>query len=462
MSVILPPSPLAPLFPHQRAALRFSDGRAASFLAHSPGTGKTRTSYLIRDANVDVETTLIICPSTALGVWVEQAARWSHLDGPLIMVASSDFTLPRGFTGTVLVSYAMLSLHKGLRTYLRSLSWGLLIVDEAHKLKNRESARTHAVYGPDCKNDGIAGSADKVLLLSGTPILATPDELWPHLRAFRPDMIDKCLSYEQFIDRYCVVEERWVNGSYLPRVTSANKHTIAELKAKLPDFLHFADWRKVAKDMPELTWQDWGFDISELAPDVRAKLGIEQVPFMQEIVGMNDDEILSYARTNPYLATYRRMTGMLKSNLVAQTVMEDFEAGLSKVILFAHHRDVINHLATSLRHLGVVTLTGDTPMKERLKIVEAFQRGEPGVFIGQTQAAGEAIALTAAHIVYLVEPDYTPAISYQAVKRAHRQGQVNPVIARVCSLLNSFDQIVARICVRKCETIKLTTGEEVS
>lgn len=450
-------------FEHQKEGMAFANDRPFSYLAHDPGTGKTRTAVMVLDANADADYTLVICPATAVSVWREQANQWS-IFRPLrkvYIVDSADFRPMAIEAGSItIVSYGMISKHTKLVEALKSWNWDVLICDEAHKLKSLKSRRTKAVLGPRCRNTGIAMTCAKVIWLSGTPVLGTPDELWTFLRAFAPTHIRKSLGFDEFQARYCVVEDRWIGENYIPQVVKAKRETMPELRRIIAPFMHFARWQDVQKNMPPLIWQHFPMNLEKIPASFANAEGLV-IDFMKrDGVDLNDpDAVLDWLKSSAHLATYRRMVGLLKANMVAEAVNDDFEGGTGKVLVFAHHIEVIKNLAERLRHLGLVTLTGATPRKDREELVYKFQNDKScGVFLGQTQAAGEIITLTAANLVYLVEPDYTPTTNWQAVKRAHRTGQHHTVIGRVCSLDNSIDAVIGRIITRKCETIEDLTG----
>lgn len=449
-------------FEHQKEGMAFANARAFSYLAHDPGVGKTRTAVMVLDANADADHALVLCPASVVGVWRQQIAQWSiDHTRKVYVVDSAGFDPHQARPGSITVcSYGMLSRHPALVERLARHGYDLLIVDEAHKLKSPSSKRTKAVLGMRCRNTGLASNCAKVIFLSGTPVLNTPDELWTFLRAFAPEAIGKSLGFDEFRDRYCVMEDRWIGDNLLPYVAKAKRETMPELRKILSPLMHFARWQDVQRNMPPLIWQHFPFALEQMP----LEFGEAQrliVDFMKrDGVDMNDPEqVLSWLKSSAHLATYRRMVGLLKAPLVAEAVTDDFEGGVTKVLLFAHHHEVINRLAQSLKHLGLVTITGATSSKDREAAVYRFQNSDQcGVFLGQTQAAGEGITLTKSNLVYLVEPDYTPAVNYQAAKRAHRTGQHHSVQARMCSLDGSLDAAIAAILTRKCETIQAITG----
>lgn len=108
--------------------------------------------------------------------------------------------------------------------------------------------------------------------------------------------------------------------------------------------------------------------------------------------------------------------------------------------------------------VGVV-LTGDTPANERQSVVDRFQ-DDPRVrvFIGQIQAAGTGITLTAASDVVFVESSWVPAENEQAAMRVHRIGQRNACLVRFATLAGSIDERIQRAVMRKTQDITALFG----
>jgi SWI/SNF-related matrix-associated actin-dependent regulator 1 of chromatin subfamily A len=155
------------------------------------------------------------------------------------------------------------------------------------------------------------------------------------------------------------------------------------------------------------------------------------------------------AKIAPHVATLRRVTGLAKAPLVAEWVKDWLEAGGSKIVIFAHHRDVIKHLQDALEDVAVV-LTGDMGVWPRQAAVDAFQTDPVAkVFIGQIQAAGTGITLTAASDVLFAESSWVPAENSQAAMRVHRIGQKNACLVRFATLAGSIDERIQAVVSRK-------------
>jgi hypothetical protein len=101
-----------------------------------------------------------------------------------------------------------------------------------------------------------------------------------------------------------------------------------------------------------------------------------------------------------------------------------------------------------------VELHGGTPIEKRQANVDAFQNDpKVQIFVGQIQAAGVGITLTASAHVIFAELDWVPGNVTQAEDRTHRIGQVNPVLVQHLVLEGSLDAVMAKRIVKKQEVI---------
>jgi SWI/SNF-related matrix-associated actin-dependent regulator 1 of chromatin subfamily A len=136
----------------------------------------------------------------------------------------------------------------------------------------------------------------------------------------------------------------------------------------------------------------------------------------------------------------------------AASFIEDLLESEQKVVVWAHHLDVIQSLADALRAYNPVTLTGETPAAEKQRAVDRFQ-SDPSVrvFLGGITAAGVGITLTAASTEVFVELDWVPGRMAQAEDRCHRIGQASAVLVLHLVLDGSLDQILAETLIEKQE-----------
>jgi SWI/SNF-related matrix-associated actin-dependent regulator 1 of chromatin subfamily A len=125
----------------------------------------------------------------------------------------------------------------------------------------------------------------------------------------------------------------------------------------------------------------------------------------------------------------------------------------NKVVVFAHHHEVIDALHEAFGQSAVV-IDGRVSLDERQKAVDRFQTDKDcQVFIGGIQAAGVGITLTSASTVVFVELDWVPGNVSQAEDRCHRIGQKESVLVQHLVLEGSLDERVVEVIIQKQEVI---------
>lgn len=367
-------------------------------------------------------------------------------------------------------SHNMIAVSPKARALAHAFSPDTVIIDEAHRLRgvsinpNRgryvpvPSKTSQAYYG--LKTDGIGGiieHAERVWPLSGTPKPNNAGEMWAHLHALRPDLITinrKPLSYTGFIERY--TDFSWTE--YGPRFWRNKPETLPELKAILHQFIRRVEG---STKLPPLNWEAVIVDPVAAKETLKALEDLEKSPSVGKLK-MSISELesagtaadfVNWSSSDSQLAELRRVIGEIKAPTIAGIIADELrDNAYPKIVLFAHHHSVIDALYTELLEFNPVVLTGKTSPKRRQEAIDTFQE-DPAVrvFIGQMDACGELITLTAADQVAFVEDSWVPDVVLQCAKRLHRRGQQRTVFARMFSLANSIDEGTTRVRVRKAK-----------
>jgi SNF2 family DNA or RNA helicase len=180
------------LYPYQQRMVAALEG-GATLLAAQPGAGKTAVAieYAKR---IEARSAIVYCPAIAQGVWLTEVAKWWPAAYALLL--SDWIRQPTSISPAFLiVSYDLVVRSTTVRHWLGvrygGLRFDLGICDEAHALKTPTTKRTELLYGPRCAGDGLLARCARVILLTGTPCPnGHPSELWSHLHALRPDLLD--------------------------------------------------------------------------------------------------------------------------------------------------------------------------------------------------------------------------------------------------------------------------------
>jgi len=408
------------LYRYQEEGASFLSMRRHALLADEMGLGKT-VQAIIAAGILGVEKLVVICPAIARSNWRRELEQWNY-SGEAIIESYDKSIRP--------------SFEHAVRTYVPDL----MILDEAHYLKNPKSQRTRTLYGKGCKGNGLIRYAKRVWLLSGTPMPNNASELWPMMHA----VFGLRLNWWNYIRRYC----RYEITSFGLKI-SGNRN-VEELKEILKPHVLRRRQEQVLDDLPAMTWETVTIDPEDASrkPDETAEaLSVRQA--------INSGCELPSTIQNPVLATLRREVGLAKAAPAAKLVKDELQRmEYQKIFIVAYHREVIRSLAESLKDFGAVIVTGGTPSGKRQVLIDRFQN-DPRcrVFIGQITAAGTAVTLTATNQVLFAETSWSPGDLVQAAKRCHRIGQRRPVFVRILALSDSLDEAVSRVLAGKARMI---------
>lgn len=444
------------LMPFQEHGARQLAASSRLMLAWDPGTGKTPTAVRACD-KVKARRVLVFCPPIATTVWAKHFNDWSRTLYVIKVLTAEEALKPYLFFGDGLgvhiVPYSYAARDERIpKAAARLLPWDVVIIDEGHYLKNPEAKRTHAVYGKKIDLDeSPCLAARHVWCLTGTPLLNHAAEFWTHLNALAPETItlgNRVMSQEHFLNRYCVGSATSF-GFHV--IGAKNKHELAE---RIRPFIDRKRMKDVLPEMPPLRIVE--HSLPEDTP-IDAGLRAELAKFMEELEPdtLGDDELLGAVQAGSVaFSTARRLIGLAKVEGIAAMVEDELEGGGGKIILFAHHRAVIEALSNRLSKWLPLVIHGGTPQRDRDRFIEGFQT-TAGVrlIILAIEAAGEVITLTAASSVIIGEPSPVPAKNAQAIGRSRRMGQKHPVVAKFVLLPGTIDARLMTIAARKTRDI---------
>ena len=456
--------------PYQRAGIEFALGKDAVLIGDEMGLGKTIQALGVINSTPKAKRILIIVPASLRLNWQREAEKWL-VNKDLSIGIAIGAKWPN--TDVVIINYDILTKHK---TQLRKRVWDVLICDEAHYLKNPKANRTKQVFGDwryktkEWKVDPL--KAKRRILLTGTPIVNRPIELWGLANYLDPEEFDNFFRYAK---RYANAHHNgwgWdfsgadnldeLQAKLRTRflVRRLKKDVLKELPAKRRQIIELpanGASKLVAAEQAAWSAQEERLSALKLAVEL-AKISEDPDDYDRTVAALRDGATAAFEE----MSKARHDTALAKVDYVVDHVADAAESG--KVLVFAHHLDVVAKLADGLRAKGlkVVTLTGSDSLNARQAAVDSFQDDdETKVFIGNIRAAGVGITLTASSHVVFAELDWVPANLSQAEDRAHRIGQTDSVLVQHLVLEGSLDQQIASQLVTKQAVIDAALDEEV-
>lgn len=427
-------------FPHQIEGARFLAERRGALLADAPRVGKTGSAIMACDM-VFARRILVVTTASARPNWKRDFHEWGWARRVGVIYSRTD----RPTEDVVIVNWNLVN-DPGVLEFLAARSWDVLIADESHYGKNPGTKAAQAVFGV------LAPLAGAVWALSGTPDSNGPHELFTTIKACDPARLEAgpdwpaCPTFSSWRDRYCRVKYRRFGGSWSPVVKGGKN--IDELRARLCGFWLRRTQADVGIRQPIYSMYSLSLQASERAALQRAASSI----------GLDAADILDAAEAGTtkdldmHLGVLRRLTGEIKARAAVAAIAEELENGLDRVVLMSWHTDVMRVLEEGLRKFGVVSLSGETPPKQRATAIQAFQSGAARVFNGQMQAAGEAIDLSISANLMFIEQSFNPKDMQQAALRITNHTQTRQCLVRVCALEGSIDEALSRIVMEKVST----------
>lgn len=432
-------------FPTQLIGARFLAERRHALLADSPRCGKTGTAIMAADECFH-ETVLTITTPSGVPVWNRAWKEWSPFNRQTQVVTGSSFKLDAK-RPNVIVPWSLITRPQ-VRAELLKRRWDLQIPDEAHKAKNFENQTTQSIWGQIVDggaqlltSTALFAKAGAVWPLTGTPLPHDPADIYPMMRALCPERLradptkgwPDVTRYSDFRDRYTKWRPKKLSNWRTIIVIMGGKNE-AELAARLDGFVLRRTQQDVGIRAPI-------YETLPLAVSPKMLREVEgNVPAAAVLAAAEAGNTMAL---DMHMGPVRRLTGEIKARAVVDAVHEEFANGLDKIVLAYWHKDVGAILRDGLAALGVVGIDGATSSKNREAAEQSFLRADdPKVFLAQMEAACEAIDLSSAAELWIVEPVFSPRMMAQMAMRVTNFSQARQCFVRVCVLENSIDEAI--------------------
>jgi SWI/SNF-related matrix-associated actin-dependent regulator 1 of chromatin subfamily A len=447
--------------PYQKAGIAFGRDKDAILNADAPGLGKTiqaiGTVNLLDPAPQNI---LVICPTSLRLNWQREARKWLVSPHEIEVVDHNDPIKTPLMSHLVITNYERLSRNKSIT----DRAWDLVIVDEAHYIKNPKAKRSKLCYE-------LLGRTKRKMLLTGTPILNKPAELQPLIGILDPDRFgDPRVKYTKqkwhFLSRYCGAHQEPIPGRGLTWMFDGATH-LDELQERLRSTIMIRRLKEdVLTELPPKRRSIVPLSVEWNDPvGLRTHLeALEAAEAELRLARAEDDKIaynaaakkLRYANDVAFteMAAYRHRLALAKVPATLDYIETMLESGIEKVVVFAHHRDVIDALEKAFEEKGhkPVKIYGGVSDKIKDEAVQTFQN-DPSchIFIGNIQAAGVGLTLTAASHVVFLELSWVPAEITQCEDRLHRIGQRDVVFVHQLVIDGTLDAYMVEKVVWKQE-----------
>jgi SWI/SNF-related matrix-associated actin-dependent regulator 1 of chromatin subfamily A len=442
----IPPELEAKLMPFQRDGIRFilqRGGRA--LLGDEMGLGKTVQALGVASAYRDEWPVMIICPSSLRESWSAAIQEWLGVPEKRVRVVHSG----KDAEGTVFGTFQFLVISYGFLDKIKdSGMFNIVVVDESHALKDWTAKRTKVALP-------ILKKAKRVVLLTGTPALNRPKEIFTQLSAVAAKAN---LKLKDFGERYCE-GSRW--DKY------AGSKNLGELFALLHSSVMVRRLKKdVLSELPRKRRQKVFLGLDATGKKQLLKLKEQMDESRAMLVSSLLSGKMGAIRDNGVIMEVYKKTAEVKIKAVQEYVGTLLEAG-EKFLIFGHHIAILDAIEQACNRgsksaTGYIRIDGSTPAKQRADLVDDFQNNQDTqVAILSIKAAGVGLTLTAASTVVFAELTWVPGDLIQAEDRAHRIGQQNAVNVSFLMVKNSIDEVIWNTIEQKLEQLgECLNGEQ--
>jgi len=453
------------LLPYQRAGVSYASHTRRSFIADEMGLGKTiqamATLEYIHSQYGDDETSpvypaVVVCPPSLVLNWKKEYNKF--LPDLIVETITNRKEIPMFGTYDVLVVG-----YSNITAWEKQLcNHNAYVFDESHYCKSRDAQRTKSAKKMTKSNKDAV-----VLCLTGTPVTNRPAEYAPQLDIM--GQLEKFGGLWGFYRRYCnAFQDKWgqwhlEGNSNLEelndklRATCYIRRTKDQVMTELPPVMHDA----VIVDGAPTVMKEY----KKAESDIVAYL-VERAKQIAEELGLPVGAATVMARlkaeANEHLvrmSVLRKIAARAKMPVVEEWVDAHIADG-KKVVIAAHHRDIVDMLAN---RYGGLKIQGGMDVEAVEDAKHKFQTlpvEKAPVMVLSIQAAKTGHTLTAAQNVLFVELPWTPADVDQTYSRCHRIGQKGSVTSTYMLASGTIDEDIYALVEKKRSVVgKATDGE---
>lgn len=434
------------MLPYQKAGVAYAVRAKRCFIADEMGLGKSLQAIATIET-LGAYPCVVMCPPNLVLNWKAEYAKWlPNRRVATVLAGKGQKEFPqRGAYDVLVIGYSNISFWES-----HLVGHSAYVLDESHYCKTLTAKRTKSAR----KAVASSPSGTPVLCLTGTPVTNRPAEYVAQL-----DILGKIKDFGGtwgFYRRYCAAfRDKWgqwhLDGASNLEELNERLRSVCYIRrtkdqvlSELPPVFHqeltligstpaMVEYNKAKDDIIEY--------LVERAKEIAKELGVS--PASAAVRAKMKAEA---AQNLIRLSVLRRLAAKAKMESVIEWVQERTNNG-EKVVIAAHHRDVVDELAN---RFGGLKIQGGMAVEDVEEAKHKFQN-DPNVKVItlSIQAAKTGHTLTAAQNIIFVELPWTPADLDQTYSRLHRMGQKGSVTATYALCANTIDEDIYALIASK-------------
>ncbi|MCM1188737.1 MAG: DEAD/DEAH box helicase [bacterium] len=370
-------------------------------LGDEMGLGKTvqAIATMVSLRNTGATHFVVVCPASIITNWCREIRKISQLSVTKVHGAGRKFALQSWMkTGGVAVTTYETTVYV---TFPDEFKFTLLVVDEAHYIKNPDARRSINVKR-------LSKHAHRLLFMTGTALENKVDEMISLIRILQPHVASKVQGMESL--------------STAPAFRNAvapvyYRRKREDVLTELPELIESQEWCSLSKT--------------------------EEAAYEQAVLAKN------YADTRRVSWNVEDLKDSSKAARLLELVDEAKEEG-RKILVFSFFLDTIRKITHLLGDRCTNPINGSVSPARRQEIIDEFDKAPSGtVLVAQIQSGGTGLNIQSASVVILCEPQFKPSIENQAISRAYRMGQTRNVLVYRLLCENTVDEKITSVLEKK-------------
>lgn len=365
---------------YQEWGVKYALHQERILLGDEMGLGKTvqAIATMVSLRNTGGTHFVVVCPASVITNWCREIRKMSLLSVTKIhgtgrKAALQSWIKSGGVAVTTYETTAYFELPEDFK-------FKMLVVDEAHYIKNPEARRSINV-----KN--ISMHAERLLFMTGTALENKVEEMISLIRILQPRIASQI--------------QGMVFMSAAPQFRKAvapvyYRRKREDVLTELPDLIESKEWCSLSHN--------------------------EELAYEHAVLSKN------YAEARRVSWNVDDLRDSSKASRLLELV-EEAESEDRKVIVFSFFLDTIRKVTMLLGKRCTNPINGAVTPQRRQEIIDEFDKAPAGtVLVAQIQSGGTGLNIQSASVVVLCEPQFKPSIENQAISRAYRMGQTRNVL----------------------------------
>lgn len=354
---------------------------------------------------------LVICPASVIINWCREIEAKSDLKAIKIHSTGKELALRywKENGGVAVTNYESLAssfvLEEGFRI-------SMVVVDEAHYVKNTETRRSRNVKE-------VCTHTDRILFMTGTPIENNVDEMVRLLGYLQPEVAKKAKGTST--TAYAEYFKERISPVYYRRKRE-------DVLAELPELIQVQEWCEMTRE--------------------------DEDQYIRDVVGGNFMDVRRVSwRNQDYLNSSSKVQRL-------KEIVEEASADGRKILIFSFFLDTLDKISAIFGSRCSGIINGSIPPARRQEIIDSFDSAPAGsVLAAQIQSGGTGLNIQSASVVIICEPQYKPSTEMQAISRAYRMGQTRNVMVHRLLCENTVEERIMQILWEKQEEFNTFADE---